>query len=736
VFVLVLAIMHIPPLSVQGQDTPPTASIGPEDTTLYVPRGTTFEIRLSATGGSTEETIIFTMEENDLFGPEHVIDTIHVYPEIGATKHVTIGTSTMPIDWDYVIMRATVESTGQLLDTSSFTLYILDPGPHSDHIDDIPQQSYLGPSHPVDSDEDGVEDTSVSAEYDISFEDQTVHVTLNIQLIGDDPGTALRDQWEDGIEGIWSNTFDLHDGSFVYPIQVEVNWVSTNPHWVVTVIQGTGTCYTNKWYTSTATWPATMEDEVKAHEAGHMMGLCDEYVGGGLCLDNPIIDPDSIMGQNLGDPRARHYTEILEWLTEASKRALIIAPSPTAPYPSDDPPSAFSDGVGIVPFVLIGDPYTVEEGFPLTFDASATYDPDGTIVSYEWDFGDGSTSSNTPTPTHTYGDSGVYMVTLTVTDDDGLSGMAYASATVNNVAPDITTVSGDTIDENGVATVAGTFTDPGILDTFEVYINWGDGAIVGYSYPAGSTAFSETHQYLDDNPSGTPSDDYTVIVYVEDDDLGSDLETTTVTVHNVAPTVDAGSDQTVYSGDIVSFSGSFTDPGTEDTHTVEWDFGDGSPTVTGTLTPTHTYLVAGDYTVTLTVTDDDGGVDEDTLTVSVLRIPVPIDIKPGSYPNSINSKSKGVIPVAILNDDTWTPFYIDPVEVDPPTVEFGPDKALPLFWAYEDVDNDGDIDLILFFKQRETGIKMGDTHAILNGDLKDGRQITGQDSTRTSPRKS
>ena len=37
----------------------------------------------------------------------------------------------------------------------------------------------------------------------------------------------------------------------------------------------------------------------------------------------------------------------------------------------------------------------------------------------------------------------------------------------------------------------------------------------------------------------------------------------------------------------VLFSGSFTDPGTADTHTIEWDFGDGSPVVTGTLTPTH-----------------------------------------------------------------------------------------------------------------------------------------------------
>ena len=67
---------------------------------------------------------------------------------------------------------------------------------------------------------------------------------------------------------------------------------------------------------------------------------------------------------------------------------------------------------------------------------------------------------------------------------------------------------------------------------------------------------------------------------------------------------------------MVNFSGSFTDPGWLDTHTIEWDFGDGN-TATGTLIPTHTYSNDGVYIVTLTVTDDDGGVGVDTITVSV-----------------------------------------------------------------------------------------------------------------------
>jgi len=93
----------------------------------------------------------------------------------------------------------------------------------------------------------------------------------------------------------------------------------------------------------------------------------------------------------------------------------------------------------------------------------------------------------------------------------------------------------------------------------------------------------------------------------------------TIYVNNVDPTVDAGFDQTAYEGDIISFSGDFSDPGC-DTWTYDWDFGDGA-TGSGSLTPTHTYGDNGVYTVMLTVTDDDGGVGTDTLTVTVDNVP-------------------------------------------------------------------------------------------------------------------
>jgi flagellar motor protein MotB len=105
-----------------------------------------------------------------------------------------------------------------------------------------------------------------------------------------------------------------------------------------------------------------------------------------------------------------------------------------------------------------------------------------------------------------------------------------------------------------------------------------------------------------------------------------------------------------------------------------------------------------------------------------------IDIKPGSFPNSINPNSNGVIPVAIL-----TTADFDAATVDPATVAFGPDGAAPVHYALEDVDGDGDIDMILHFKTQDTGISPGDTEATLTAETEGGTIISCSDSVRTVP---
>ena len=161
-----------------------------------------------------------------------------------------------------------------------------------------------------------------------------------------------------------------------------------------------------------------------------------------------------------------------------------------------------------------GPDQTADEGANVNFDGSGSSDSDGTIISYEWEFGDSGSASGV-TASHVYADNGTYTVTLMVTDNNG----------------------------------------------------------------------------------------------------ATDTDTTTVTIGNVAPIADAGGPYNCNIGEAIMFTGSATDPGTDDVLTYSWDFGDGD-IATGQVV-SHTYEDIGDYAVTLRVEDDDGGIGIDTTDATV-----------------------------------------------------------------------------------------------------------------------
>jgi hypothetical protein len=107
---------------------------------------------------------------------------------------------------------------------------------------------------------------------------------------------------------------------------------------------------------------------------------------------------------------------------------------------------------------------------------------------------------------------------------------------------------------------------------------------------------------------------------------------------------------------------------------------------------------------------------------------VAIDIKPGGSSNTINPKSHGVIPVAILTTHTF-----DATAVDPLSVRFGPKGATEVHRKghVEDVNHDGEPDLVLHFETQATGIACGDTSASLTGETRDGDPIQGSDAIKT-----
>ncbi len=256
----------------------------------------------------------------------------------------------------------------------------------------------------------------------------------------------------------------------------------------------------------------------------------------------------------------------------------------------------------VPPVVAAGPDQGVLAGEPVSFQGSYT-DP-GWLDSHtiEWTFGDGVGLSGALTPTHTYSVPGLYTVTLTVTDDDG---EMTSDTLLVSVAPQPVSVwlpPTASAAEGAPLTITATLDNPSDVPILDITFAWGDGTLT-------TGLLAPSHAYGDDGV-------YTGVITVTYAD-GVVTATTTITIWNVAPAVAAGPDQTAAVGALLLFNGSYTDPGWLDTHLVSWDWGDGS-VITGTLTPTHTYSVAGVYTVTLTVADDDGGVGVDSLEVVIL----------------------------------------------------------------------------------------------------------------------
>jgi large repetitive protein len=134
-----------------------------------------------------------------------------------------------------------------------------------------------------------------------------------------------------------------------------------------------------------------------------------------------------------------------------------------------------------------------------------------------------------------------YTVTATVADAEG-SDVESRTLVVRNVVPQLADLAVSPNTEGGVATLSGSIIDPGTLDAHTVTVNWGDGSPdETFTLPAGTLSFSRTHSYADDDPTGTPQDDYPVRVLVVDDDkflldLPDFSDTSLLTVNGSAAT--------------------------------------------------------------------------------------------------------------------------------------------------------------------------------------------------------
>lgn len=263
--------------------------------------------------------------------------------------------------------------------------------------------------------------------------------------------------------------------------------------------------------------------------------------------------------------------------------------------------------------VLAANPTQGEAPLTVSFDATGSTDDNG-IVSYAFDFGDGSPSetNSTGTISHTYNTAGTFTATVIVTDAEGLSDDATITITVEeaNQAP------------MAILAANPTQGEAPLMVAFDATSSTDDNGVVSYTFNFGDGSPTETNStgttiYTYTNP-GT----FTATVTVEDAEGLTDEATIIITVEtaNQAPTAALVANPT--EGD-APLTVAFDATGSTDDNGVvsyAFDFGDGSPVETNTTgTITHTYDNAGTFTATVIATDAEGLSDDATATITVTQ---------------------------------------------------------------------------------------------------------------------
>ena len=273
-------------------------------------------------------------------------------------------------------------------------------------------------------------------------------------------------------------------------------------------------------------------------------------------------------------------------------------------------------------------------------------------------------ADGTVTGTHNYADNGRYDVTLCVVVADTAT-CRTQSIEVTNAVPAVDAGAALTVDEGAFIALASTFSDTGFdsstipsEESFTATVDWGDGTVE----PAADITLVE-------NPgsAGTPTigtvqashaygryGEYTITVCVTDDDHapeaaspvdGQDCDTLTVTVNNVAPTLEAGPDRNSLEGSrLILNPATFSDAGydSEFTATIDWGDGTTEPPAdisvvagrtaegtpqTGFVQAFHHYADDGTYTVEVCL-NDGREIVCDTMLVTVTNVAPAVDAGP------------------------------------------------------------------------------------------------------------
>lgn len=309
----------------------------------------------------------------------------------------------------------------------------------------------------------------------------------------------------------------------------------------------------------------------------------------------PLPDDGGLGGPILSDLDGDGYSEVLAGegvplIGNGSALHLVDAANPTV------------DGITTDP----AEPTDLDD---VLFQASVRdEDTEADDLTYEWDLGDGTTSTDAE-PTHRYDDDGTYQVTLTVADPDGHDWTASHPLDVRNVPPEVSPSADTTPGDLEVTLEAGAVDHDGTVESLDWELGDGttaSGATVDHAYPTGG--------------------DYLANVTATDDDGDATTASLVVDV-NRFPDVDGPADVTVDEGETLVLDYTWNDPDGDDLAGVEVANASGATAtwnataITVTWTPSHDVASLDDPSVVRRVdvaaTDEGAPAGTDTARVNV-----------------------------------------------------------------------------------------------------------------------
>ncbi len=255
------------------------------------------------------------------------------------------------------------------------------------------------------------------------------------------------------------------------------------------------------------------------------------------------------------------------------------------------------------------DKYEYSKNEMATFDASGSFDPDGTIVHFYWEFGDGTTATGNLTK-HAFASSGNFSIRLTVTDDKNSKGTTVRNIMVHSNQAPIAVANASSTRVYAGEQIE--FSSTGSLDP--------DGSISSYIWNFGDGTSGEGLAIVH---SFSLAGNFTVSLTVTDSAGAASSAFVSITVlDNAAPVAVLTSSGALFdTGQFIPFSGLGSYDSEGPIASYKWSFGDG---VEGTgMNVTHMYSTVGMFDVTLTVADEKGLTSTATKHIGIKRPPTP-----------------------------------------------------------------------------------------------------------------